>query len=266
MKQCERGHFFDDVRYQECPYCEKVQPTYGSTISVSQVIEEPAAVAVAEEVPVETPELESAAASASEPPAPEAPEAPAPEASAPETATPEAPAAEPEPEPEPTPAPIFAAPAPASAVTVSPLSAAQAASVNNAAPTPKTTPQEYGSTVGVFSSQVGIDPPVAFAIVIAGPDKGASFTLQAGRSFIGRSAGSDIELTNDEAVSREGHALISYDARKNSFLVASGQGRQITYLNGEELVDPKPIKAYDVVEVGRSKISFLPFCGEEFSW
>jgi hypothetical protein len=131
---------------------------------------------------------------------------------------------------------------------------------------PSLEPQEIGATVGVFSSAVGIDPPVAFVVVIEGPDKGASFTLRAGRSFIGRGSGSDIELSGDEAVSREGHALISYDARKNSFLAASGQGRQITYLNGEELVDPKPIKAYDIIEVGRSKLSFLPFCGEAFSW
>ncbi|MDR1421397.1 MAG: FHA domain-containing protein [Coriobacteriales bacterium] len=259
MKQCERGHFFDDVRYQECPYCEKVQPAYGSTISVSKEIVEPTA---------------TASATAREPEALE-PGATAPENSATpavepaiQSIAPATPAVEPAaqtPTPSQTTAPAIQAAAPA-AQTPTPTPAASAFPAATASATAASAPQEIGATVGVFTSKVGIDPPVAFVVVIDGPDKGASFALKAGRSFIGRGADSDVALPGDEAVSREGHALISYDARKNSFLAASGQGRQISYLNGVELVDPQPIKAYDLIELGRSKLSFLPFCGEEFSW
>jgi predicted component of type VI protein secretion system len=259
MKQCDRGHFYDDVRYQECPYCEKVQPTYGATISVSQVIEEPVAAATPIVEPVS--EVETLAEPMGEVEAVVEVE-PLAEPVAEVELVPEVePQAEPVGEAEPVSEPVAEVEPVATPPAAEPL-AEPAAEVEPAS----SAPQEFGATVGVFTSKVGIDPPVAFAVVISGPDRGASYTLQAGRSFIGRNPDSDIALPNDEAVSREGHALISYDARKNSFLVASGQGRQITYLNGEELIDPKPITAYDVIEVGNSKISFLPFCGKKFNW
>jgi hypothetical protein len=264
MKQCERGHFFDDTRYQECPYCDTVQPTYGATVSVKSVIETPAPTS-SEDTPV----LDNALTTTSDAALVDTDAALDTDAGS--DATPDGAPTETDATPI-SPAPsldaIFIASAPSLEITPAAPAATFAATLapTPAAPlTPTTAPQDIGATVGVFS-HVGIDPPVAFVIVIDGPDKGAFFALRAGRNFIGRGSGSDVELSSDEAISREGHALISYDARKNSFLIASGSSRQITYLNGEELTDARPIAAYDVIELGRSKLSFLPFCGERFEW
>ena len=87
-----------------------------------------------------------------------------------------------------------------------------------------------------------------------------------GRNFIGRAAAMDVSLADDDTVSREGHALVSYDAKHNHFSVSPGQGRGITYCNDEPVEGARPLRAYDVIEVGKSKLVFLPLCGEKFQW
>ena len=47
------------------------------------------------------------------------------------------------------------------------------------------------------------------------------------------------------------------------FLPAS---RGITYCNDEQVEMVRPLKAYDVIEVGKSQLLFLPLCGEQFQW
>jgi len=40
----------------------------------------------------------------------------------------------------------------------------------------------------------------------------------------------------------------------------------LVYLYGEDIDVPTQIKAYDVIEVGQTKLIFVPFCGENFKW
>lgn len=76
----------------------------------------------------------------------------------------------------------------------------------------------------------------------------------------------DVSLTDDDTVSRESHALVSYDAKHNRFTLSPGQGRGITYCNDEQVEVAKPLHAYDIIEVGKSRLLFLPLCGENFRW
>ena len=57
---------------------------------------------------------------------------------------------------------------------------------------------------------------------------------------------------------RESHALVTYDAKHNSFSLSPGQGRGITYCNDEQVEMVRPLKAYDVIEVGRASFSSCP--------
>ena len=106
---------------------------------------------------------------------------------------------------------------------------------------------DRGKTVGIIKKKIGIDPAV-------------------GRNFIGRAAAMDVALADDDTVSRESHALVTYDAKHNSFSLSPGQGRGITYCNDEQVEMVRPLKAYDVIEVGKSQLLFLPLCGEQFQW
>ena len=107
---------------------------------------------------------------------------------------------------------------------------------------------------------------VGFLVCVAGPHKGADYKLISGRNFIGRAAAMDIALPDDDTVSRESHALITYDAKHNAFSLSPGQGRGVTYCNDELVEMVRPLHAYDLIEVGKSQLIFLPLCGERFQW
>lgn len=121
-------------------------------------------------------------------------------------------------------------------------------------------------TVGIIKKDIGIDPAVGFLVCIAGPNRGRDYKLVAGRNFIGRGAAMDVALTDDDTVSRESHALVTYDVKHNKFSLSPGQGRGITYCNDEQVEMVRPLKAYDIIEVGKSRLVFLPLCGEQFRW
>lgn len=97
-----------------------------------------------------------------------------------------------------------------------------------------TSDSDRGKTVGIIKKKRALDPPSAFWY--ASPDLTAA-RLQAvsGRNFIGRAAAMDVALADDDTVSRESHALITYDVKHNTFSLSPGQGRGITYCNDEQV-------------------------------
>lgn len=125
---------------------------------------------------------------------------------------------------------------------------------------------DRGKTVGIIKKKIGIDPAVGFLVCISGPHRGEDYRLVAGRNFIGRAAAMDVALADDDTVSRESHALVTYDAKHNRFSLSPGQGRGITYCNDEQVEMVRPLAAYDVIEVGKSRLLFLPLCNEQFQW
>ena len=123
-----------------------------------------------------------------------------------------------------------------------------------------------GKTVGMMQSQMGFDPVVGWLACIAGPSKGKSYTIRGGVNSIGRSERMDIVITGDLKISSENHAKISYSDKKNRFNIIPGDGRNIVYLNDEEVFTPMPLAAYDLIDFGETKLLFVPLCGERFTW
>lgn len=176
MKQCDNGHFYDENRFETCPYCQD-GAGIGKTVSAGAVGKT--------------------------------------------------------------------------------VAAAQRSAVPEA---------DRGKTVGIIKKKIGIDPAVGFLICISGPHRGADYRLVSGRNFIGRAAAMDVALADDDTVSRESHALVTYDAKHNTFSLSPGQGRGITYCNDEQVEMVRPLKAFDIIEVGKSQLLFLPLCGAQFQW
>ncbi len=125
---------------------------------------------------------------------------------------------------------------------------------------------DRGKTVAVIKKKIGIDPAVGFLVCISGPHRGADFRLCSGRNFIGRAAAMDVALADDETVSRENHALVTYDSKHNHFTLSPGQSRGITYLNDAQVEVARELSAYDIIEVGNSRLVFLPLCCDRFQW
>ena len=121
-------------------------------------------------------------------------------------------------------------------------------------------------STATVKKKIGIDPADGFLICIEGPHRGTDFRLVSGRNFIGRAAAMDVSLPDDDTVSRESHALVTYDAKHNAFSLSPGQGRGITYCNDEQVEMVHPLKAYDIIEVGKSRLLFLPLCSQQFQW
>ena len=130
----------------------------------------------------------------------------------------------------------------------------------------KTMPESCGKTIGIMKKDIGIDPPVGFVICISGPHKGEDFRLVSGRNMVGRSSGMDVCLSSDDTVSREEHAIISYDIKSNAFLLIPGTGRGITYCNDNQGDSATQLAAYAIIEVGTCRLIFLPLCSEHFTW
>lgn len=123
-----------------------------------------------------------------------------------------------------------------------------------------------GVTVAMVRKTLGLDPVVGWLVCIKGPEKGRDYRIRSERNGIGRGADMAICIAGDDAISRENHAFISYNPRKSSFRIAPGEGRGMTYLNGEEVDVPMPLMPYDRVELGQTCLLFVPLCGERFSW
>lgn len=121
-------------------------------------------------------------------------------------------------------------------------------------------------TIGIMQKHKGIDPVVGWVVCIDGPSKGKDYRIKSERNFIGRDQKMDIALVEDNSVSRENHAIISYNPKNGAFRILPGESHGLVYLNEEEVFSPMEIKLNDVIEIGETKLMFVPFCGGGFSW
>jgi hypothetical protein len=102
---------------------------------------------------------------------------------------------------------------------------------------------------------------------VHGVNKGRSYEIFAERNTIGREPDeNEIGIGGDNHISRVAHAYILFEPLKSLFYLGPGIGKHLTYLNEEPLLDGKLLKAYDQIQLGQSKLVFVPFCGERFQW
>lgn len=123
-----------------------------------------------------------------------------------------------------------------------------------------------GMTIGIQQKKLGFDPVVGWLVCVNGSDQGRDYRIHSGRNFIGRDPKMDISIQGDQTISRERHAIISYDPRANSFRLSPGESHGLVYHNSEMVDMPTPLHPYDLVEVGETTLLFVPFCGEQFKW
>lgn len=125
---------------------------------------------------------------------------------------------------------------------------------------------EDGKTVAIIRKDMGIDPVVGWIVCTEGEEKGKDFRIHTDNNFIGRSEKMDICIKGDETISRENHAVLSFDSVEKVFYFSPGDGRSIVRVNGKSVFQTVQLNAYDVITIGKTEFSFVPFCGEKFSW
>lgn len=170
----------------------------------------------------------------------------------------------PQPTPQPMEQPVYTSSVPSGNTTISQM-------VPPVPPMPQAPVQnrsfEYDSakTVGVYAD-VSSEPVVGWLICVKGESVGESFNLKAGKNSIGRGAGMDVMLAQERSVSRDKHAIITYEPKKRIFLIQPGDSSGLVYLNDELLMSFSQLSAYDTIQLGDAIFKFLPFCGEAFAW
>jgi hypothetical protein len=143
-----------------------------------------------------------------------------------------------------------------------------------------TTPINRGSgnsgeqvTVGWYDDKLGekagerrTDPIVGWLVCVEGPDRGRDFRIRAENNSIGRSPKMDICISGDPRISRDNHATVAFDPRNAEFRLIAGAARGLVYMNGKMVDASVVLNPYDTIELGDSKLTFVPFCGERFRW
>ncbi|MCD8082485.1 MAG: FHA domain-containing protein [Clostridiales bacterium] len=124
----------------------------------------------------------------------------------------------------------------------------------------------YQSKKAVESGAASAAPTVGWLVCTKGKFYGQDFRLKSGRNFIGRSTMMDICLSGENSVSRDRHATIIHEPRKNIFIAQPGESRELFYINGNVVLSPVQMKKNDVMQVGDVQLMLIPCCDEAFNW
>ncbi len=107
---------------------------------------------------------------------------------------------------------------------------------------------------------------VGWLVCVKGSMVGESFVLKEGDNFIGRAGNMDIALIYEPSVSKENHALITYDSIKKSFLLQTASKDNLILCNNKTLKNTKSLRSRDIITLGSCILVFIPFCNASFSW
>ncbi|VWL84905.1 FHA domain-containing protein [Oceanivirga miroungae] len=107
---------------------------------------------------------------------------------------------------------------------------------------------------------------VAWLVNISGLEKGMDYKLKDGRNFIGKSESADVCILGDENIDETNHFSINYNKKQRNFVITPGKSQSIVYVNKKALYETKPIENFSLIEVSNTKLVFVKFVGDNFSW
>lgn len=110
--------------------------------------------------------------------------------------------------------------------------------------------------------------PLAWLVAITGPMKGKFFVITSGENYIGQARDNSICLIGDPDVSAKQNS-IHYDAEYRAFYIDTcPNAQQMTKLSDGDTVNScTPLEHGEILKVSpNTKLRFVPFCGEAFTW
>lgn len=109
--------------------------------------------------------------------------------------------------------------------------------------------------------------PTGWIVVIEGPGRGASFSVHAGVSQIGRGEDQTVRLDfGDTSISRNNHAAVAFDTEQSKFFLGHGGKSNLVRLNGKPVLSTEELANGDEIRIGETLLKFVAFCNDDFSW
>jgi len=122
------------------------------------------------------------------------------------------------------------------------------------------------ATIRILDDRLGFDPVVGGWCALKAWIGAGTSRIKSEKNAIGRAKNMDICIAGDNAVSKEKHAFVSYNPENHVFKLIPGESRGLVYLNGEDVDMATRLNPYDVIRLGKTKLVFIPLCGEKFHW
>jgi hypothetical protein len=117
------------------------------------------------------------------------------------------------------------------------------------------------------TSEEPYQPVTGWLVAVSGPGKGKARSVFEGMNSVGRDPEQRIVLDfDDPEISRKEHFFVTYEPKKRLFHISIGNKANLVYLNGEVLLSHMPLTEGAEIEVGKTKLRFVPLCGPGFSW
>ncbi len=117
------------------------------------------------------------------------------------------------------------------------------------------------------AADVPSDPVVGWVVIIHGPGEGRGLQLGAGQNTLGRGEKARVRINfGDDEISRDTHAILTYDPKHNKFYIQPGVGVNLTYLGDEPVLTATPLSHGDKIVLGSTTLRFIAFCDESFIW
>lgn len=116
------------------------------------------------------------------------------------------------------------------------------------------------------------NPVVGWVVVIRGPGQGISLPLGNGQNSLGRGHDQRVVLDfGDTNVSREQHAMVTYDPLGRAFYLQNGRGVNLTYLETADgglmpVLAPVRLEQGQHIRLGNTTLKFIALCDEGFDW
>jgi hypothetical protein len=111
------------------------------------------------------------------------------------------------------------------------------------------------------------DPVVGWLVVVDGPGKGRHLALGYGANSIGRDKTERVVLDfGDDQISRNGHAVVTYDPKGRTFFLQHGGAKNLVYVDDAPVLAPTAIESATQFQLGSTTLRFIPLCGELFDW
>ena len=99
-----------------------------------------------------------------------------------------------------------------------------------------------------------INPPQAAILAVGKGEERPVFT---GTNQLGRSADNRIALDfGDNTISRQQHAVISFDSGSREFRIYDGGKQNPVHVNGERLSGDRPLSDGDTIKIGLTTLHF----------